>query len=249
MTRGPHPLCGSGLARDEAPRRQQRLIAGKPAPATLSEACRQGVSSNESPPFGPRLALQPDTCCGARRNQRRVLLALGLAAAFGAGLALPVLATGFLLRRTSVRARRGDSIATIAARYDLPAATVAGWNKMGARAGLKRGQAVVLYLPVRASAAAARDNAETARSERGESRAARSSARGNARAEQAPKGKAGSTRAAKGRDSADRRAQPAGKKAAPARAQPAASKKPVARTGSAKPAPKAAAKPKANTRR
>ena len=154
-----------------------------------------------------------------------------------------------VLRRTSVRARRGDSIATIAARYDLPAATVAGWNKMGARAGLKRGQAVVLYLPVRASAAAARDNAETARSERGESRAARSSARGNARAEQAPKGKAGSTRAAKGRDSADRRAQPAGKKAAPARAQPAASKKPVARTGSAKPAPKAAAKPKANTRR
>ena len=154
-----------------------------------------------------------------------------------------------VLRRTSVRARRGDSIATIAARYDLPAATVAGWNKMGARAGLKRGQAVVLYLPVRASAAAARDNAETARSERGESRAARSSARGNARAEQAPKGKAGSTRAAKGRDSADRRAQPAGKKAAPARAQPAASKKPVARTGSAKAAPKAAAKAKANNTR
>ena len=151
-----------------------------------------------------------------------------------------------VLRRTSVRARRGDSIATIAARYDLPAATVAGWNKMGARAGLKRGQAVVLYLPVRASAAAARENAETARSERGESRAARSSARGNARAEQAPKGKAGSTRAAKGRDSADRRAH---KKAAPARAQPAAGKKPVARTGSAKAAPKAAAKAKANNTR
>ncbi len=62
-----------------------------------------------------------------------------------------------VLRRTSVRARKGDSIATIAARYDLPASTVAGWNKTGARAGLKRGQAVVLYLPVRAAAAAARD--------------------------------------------------------------------------------------------
>ena len=33
--------------------------------------------------------------CGARRDQRRVLLALALAAAFGAGLALPVLATNF----------------------------------------------------------------------------------------------------------------------------------------------------------
>ncbi|MDO5693323.1 MAG: transglycosylase SLT domain-containing protein [Pseudomonadota bacterium] len=71
-----------------------------------------------------------------------------------------------VLRRTTVRARGGDSIASIAARYDLPAATVAGWNKRGARAGLKRGQAVVLYLPVRASAAAARDRAAPARGAR-----------------------------------------------------------------------------------
>jgi len=62
-----------------------------------------------------------------------------------------------VLRRTTVRARRGDSIASVAARYDLPAATVAGWNHTGTRAGLKRGQAVVLFLPVRAAAAAARD--------------------------------------------------------------------------------------------
>jgi membrane-bound lytic murein transglycosylase D len=58
-----------------------------------------------------------------------------------------------VLRRTTVRARRGDSIATIAARHDLPTATVAGWNQ--GRASLKSGQAVVLYLPVRASAARA----------------------------------------------------------------------------------------------
>ncbi len=62
-----------------------------------------------------------------------------------------------VLRRTSVRARQGDSIATIAARYDLPAGTVAGWNKSRPGAALKRGQAVVLFLPVRAAAAAARD--------------------------------------------------------------------------------------------
>jgi len=62
-----------------------------------------------------------------------------------------------VLRRTVVRARQGDSIARVAARYDLPAATVAGWNHSRPAAALKRGQAVVLFLPVRAAAAAARD--------------------------------------------------------------------------------------------
>ncbi len=59
-----------------------------------------------------------------------------------------------VLRRTRVRARKGDTIAAIAERYDLPAATVAGWNKTGASAHVKTGHAVVLYLPVRASAVA-----------------------------------------------------------------------------------------------
>ena len=68
-----------------------------------------------------------------------------------------------VLRRTTVRARRGDSIASVAARYDLPPATVAGWNDSSPRAGLRRGQAVVLYLPVRAAAAAAREGVESAR--------------------------------------------------------------------------------------
>ncbi|HRL37339.1 MAG: hypothetical protein KA775_02825 [Ottowia sp.] len=44
MTCGTHPLCGSGLARDEAPRRNERLIAGKPAPTTLSETgCESSI--------------------------------------------------------------------------------------------------------------------------------------------------------------------------------------------------------------
>jgi len=62
--------------------------------------------------------------------------------------------TAVVLRRITVRARKGDSIAALAARYDLPAATVAGWNKTQPRAALKPGQAVALFLPVRASAAA-----------------------------------------------------------------------------------------------
>ncbi|WP_333706742.1 hypothetical protein [Ottowia beijingensis] len=37
MTRGPHPLCGSGLARDPAWVATKRLIAGQPAATTLPE--------------------------------------------------------------------------------------------------------------------------------------------------------------------------------------------------------------------
>ncbi|MCL1960857.1 MAG: transglycosylase SLT domain-containing protein [Desulfovibrionaceae bacterium] len=62
-----------------------------------------------------------------------------------------------VLSRITVRARQGDSIAAIAARYDLPAATVAGWNKTQPGAALKPDQTVALFLPVRA----ARDGAAT----------------------------------------------------------------------------------------
>ena len=55
-----------------------------------------------------------------------------------------------VLRRATIRARKGDTLASIAARYDLPTSTVAGWNKMGSNTPLKRGQAVALYLPQRA---------------------------------------------------------------------------------------------------
>ena len=81
-----------------------------------------------------------------------------------------------VLRRTSVRARKGDSIASVAARYDLPAATVAGWNHASAGARLKPGQAVVLFLPVRASAAAMREGAEHARPAAPHGRAGRAAA-------------------------------------------------------------------------
>ena len=127
-----------------------------------------------------------------------------------------------VLRRTSVRARKGDSIASVAARYDLPAATVAGWNHTNARAGLKRGQAVVLYLPVRAAAAAARDGVEAAarreRSQTATRGAVRASHVSESRAERAKasgadKGKAKNQRAGKNDRRAD--AKPASKSAKP----------------------------------
>ncbi len=54
-----------------------------------------------------------------------------------------------VLRRAAVRARKGDTLTSIANRYDLPTSTVAGWNKLNANAPLKRGQAITLYLPQR----------------------------------------------------------------------------------------------------
>ena len=54
-------------------------------------------------------------------------------------------------RRTTVRAGRGETVATIARRYQLAAASIADWNDVRANAAFKLGQQVVVYLPVRAA--------------------------------------------------------------------------------------------------
>ncbi|MBS0344652.1 MAG: LysM peptidoglycan-binding domain-containing protein, partial [Proteobacteria bacterium] len=56
-------------------------------------------------------------------------------------------------RRTTVKAGRSDSVASIAKRYKLSPANVAEWNSVSANHVFKRGFAVVVYLPVRAGAA------------------------------------------------------------------------------------------------
>ena len=149
-----------------------------------------------------------------------------------------------VLRRTSVRARKGDSIASVAARYDLPAATVAGWNHTNARAGLKRGQAVVLYLPVRAAAAAARDGVEAAAATRGAVRASHvsESRAERAKASGADKGKAKNQRAGKNDRRAD--AKPASKSAAKPSPKDSAGKSDGKGGAKAKAEPKAGGKNK-----
>ena len=63
------------------------------------------------------------------------------------------LAPEIVTHRTTVKARKGESVITIASRYGLAAASVAGWNSVGANAGFKKGHQVVLYLPITARAA------------------------------------------------------------------------------------------------
>jgi membrane-bound lytic murein transglycosylase D len=64
------------------------------------------------------------------------------------------LAPEIVLRKTSVKARKGDTVTSIASRYRVSAAQVAQWNKVSAGAALKPNQAVVMYLPAKAKSSA-----------------------------------------------------------------------------------------------
>ncbi|MDH4450247.1 MAG: transglycosylase SLT domain-containing protein [Rhodoferax sp.] len=57
------------------------------------------------------------------------------------------LAPEVVLKRTTVKAARGDTVATIARRYKTTAANVAEWNRVSASAAFKAGQPVVIYRP------------------------------------------------------------------------------------------------------
>jgi membrane-bound lytic murein transglycosylase D len=55
-------------------------------------------------------------------------------------------------RRSTVKARKGETVASIAKRYGLAAASVAEWNNVGASSAFKLGQQVVVFLPFKARA-------------------------------------------------------------------------------------------------
>jgi membrane-bound lytic murein transglycosylase D len=57
------------------------------------------------------------------------------------------LAPEVVLRRSTVRAGKGESVASIARKYKVSADTVAQWNKVSASASFKAGQQVVVFLP------------------------------------------------------------------------------------------------------
>lgn len=52
-----------------------------------------------------------------------------------------------VLRRIQVTARRGDTMAILAARHAVPAASLAGWNRLTVHSVLKPGQSLWLYVP------------------------------------------------------------------------------------------------------
>ena len=59
------------------------------------------------------------------------------------------LAPEVVLRRTTVKAGKSESVASIARKYRVAADQVAEWNKVGSTASFKVGQRVVVFLPAR----------------------------------------------------------------------------------------------------
>ena len=59
------------------------------------------------------------------------------------------LAPEIVTRRTTVKARKGETVATIAKRYGLSAASVAEWNSVATTSAFKLGHQVVVFLPVK----------------------------------------------------------------------------------------------------
>jgi membrane-bound lytic murein transglycosylase D len=55
-----------------------------------------------------------------------------------------------VLKRSAVKAIKGETVASLAKRYRVSPAAIAEWNKVSASATFKAGQTVVLYLPARA---------------------------------------------------------------------------------------------------
>lgn len=61
------------------------------------------------------------------------------------------LAPEIVTRRTTVKARKGETVASLAKRYGLSAVNVAEWNSTGVATALHAGQQVVLFLPLKTS--------------------------------------------------------------------------------------------------
>ncbi|KGG85109.1 MULTISPECIES: transglycosylase SLT domain-containing protein [Comamonas] len=90
--------------------------------------------------------------------------------------------------RTTVKARKRDTLVSVASRYGISVSNLADWNDLKSTASLRPGQSLIAYLPSRAARSAraeANDSPrESARNTRGGSKVAASSK--NARTSSAP---------------------------------------------------------------
>jgi membrane-bound lytic murein transglycosylase D len=122
------------------------------APATLSVAAaaqRVGMteaelrSANNIP---PRMLIRTGSTLLVSRSAKVQNDVTGQVADNGQLSLAPEVVT----RRTTVKARKGETVASLAGRYQLNPGEVATWNKTSAGAAFKAGQQVVVYLQVKA---------------------------------------------------------------------------------------------------
>lgn len=124
------------------------------------------------------------------------------------------------MRRMTVKARKRDTVASIARRYKVSAAQVAEWNKVRVGASFKRAQAVVVYVPVKAArAVASRDDDSNRAKARGRKA---SSAKTRTKGARASTKVASTKSTSKARQVASSRIQGKIRVAAPSRQQPRA---------------------------
>ena len=70
------------------------------------------------------------------------------------------LAPEIVTRRTTVKARKGETVASIAKRYGLNSVSVAEWNGTSVASSFKLGQQVVVFLPVKSTVKSSVKNTE-----------------------------------------------------------------------------------------
>ncbi len=117
------------------------------------DAARQAGMSEEAlrdvNRIPPRMLIKAGSTLLVPRNQQRHQ---DVSERVADNAAMHLVSDGPNLRRTTVKARKGDSVASIATRHRVSAASLATWNKVSAGASFATGQAVVLYLPAKAAA-------------------------------------------------------------------------------------------------
>ena len=121
------------------------------APATISvsdAAKRVGMNENDLRNVNnipPRMLIKAGSTLLVPRSSKTG----GDVASTVADNAQISLAPEIVTRRTTVKARKQDSVESIAKRYSVRAVDVAEWNKIKAASAFKPGQPVVVYLPVK----------------------------------------------------------------------------------------------------
>ena len=86
------------------------------------------------------------------------------------------LAPEIVTRRTTVQARKGESVASLAKRFGVTASNVASWNSVSGAASFKKGQPVVVFLPIGTrSASSAKSHARSTHKSSATSKSSRSS--------------------------------------------------------------------------
>ena len=120
-----------------------------PATMTVTEAARRtGMTENElrsANTIPPRMLIKSGSVLLVPRTPQQQQDVTSQVADNGQLNLAPEIVT----RRTTVKAGKRETVASIAKRYGVQASEVAGWNKVLASAAFKPGQQVVLFLQIR----------------------------------------------------------------------------------------------------